>query len=85
MPHLKADSRSVPPPPPGMSVDSWQGTALRQRHVCARACMRGWTDAAKLTEGETSLRYYCGSLGRTILSLWQAMSGGADWDRGWNF
>mmetsp|Transcript_32291 Transcript_32291/g.70663 ORF Transcript_32291/g.70663 Transcript_32291/m.70663 type:complete len:749 (+) Transcript_32291:61-2307(+) len=29
---------------------------------------------------DAKLRYYFGSLGRTVLSLWQAMSGGADWD-----
>merc|ERR550525_2081062 len=30
--------------------------------------------------GEAALRYYLSSLARTILSLWQAISGGADWD-----
>jgi len=29
---------------------------------------------------DVSLRYFFGSLFRTVLSLWQAMSGGADWD-----
>lgn len=31
-------------------------------------------------EGLTTLTEYFGSLGRAILSLWQAMSGGLDWD-----
>merc|ERR1740121_2321692 len=31
-------------------------------------------------EREEMLQYFFGSLGRTVLSLWQAMSGGADWD-----
>eukprot|EP00415_Alexandrium_ostenfeldii_P004273 UN4273 len=29
---------------------------------------------------DTDLQYFFGSLGRTILSLFQSMSGGADWD-----
>jgi len=33
-----------------------------------------------LTSGEVDLENYFGSLGRSILSLWQAMSGGLDWD-----
>merc|ERR1711937_269472 len=34
-----------------------------------------------LDERETNLQYFFGSLGRSLLSLWQAMSGGADWDQ----
>jgi len=33
-----------------------------------------------LDANDRSLKYFFGSLSRTILSLWQAMSGGADWD-----
>lgn len=32
------------------------------------------------TKQDRDLQYYFGSLPRTILSLWQSMSGGADWD-----
>lgn len=35
---------------------------------------------ASLTSGDDSLAYFFGSLARTLMSLWQAMSGGADWD-----
>merc|ERR1719230_1924230 len=33
-----------------------------------------------MSEEETSLYYYFGSLTRAVLSLWQSMSGGLDWD-----
>jgi hypothetical protein len=33
-----------------------------------------------LTANDETLSYYFGSMGRAILSLWQAMSGGLDWD-----
>jgi hypothetical protein len=33
------------------------------------------------TEGELALEYYFGTLARTILTLWEAISGGEDWDR----
>jgi len=33
-----------------------------------------------LNEKESSLGFYFGSLGRALLSLWQAISGGLDWD-----
>jgi len=33
-----------------------------------------------MSDDEDVLYYYFGSLGRAILSLWQAMSGGLDWD-----
>jgi len=36
--------------------------------------------AGDFGEDDQLLKYYFGSLMRTILSLWQAMSGGADWD-----
>merc|ERR1712150_18375 len=35
----------------------------------------------ELNLDEQALRYYFGSLPRTLLSLWEAVSGGEDWDR----
>eukprot|EP00929_Paragymnodinium_shiwhaense_P048467 TRINITY_DN24498_c0_g3_i1.p1 TRINITY_DN24498_c0_g3~~TRINITY_DN24498_c0_g3_i1.p1 ORF type:complete len:819 (+),score=173.22 TRINITY_DN24498_c0_g3_i1:126-2582(+) len=40
----------------------------------------GRTDPESMNEDEASLRLYFGSLGRAVLTLWQAMSGGLDWD-----
>eukprot|EP00927_Polykrikos_kofoidii_P058337 TRINITY_DN5279_c0_g1_i1.p1 TRINITY_DN5279_c0_g1~~TRINITY_DN5279_c0_g1_i1.p1 ORF type:complete len:317 (+),score=63.97 TRINITY_DN5279_c0_g1_i1:1019-1969(+) len=37
-------------------------------------------EGAVLSDGEAQLSYYFGSLSRTLLSLWEAISGGADWD-----
>jgi len=38
-------------------------------------------DGENFSKGEESLIYYFGSLSRTLLSLWQAICGGEDWDR----
>jgi len=38
------------------------------------------TNTTAYTQKDTDLAYFFGSLSRTILSLWQSMSGGADWD-----
>eukprot|EP00927_Polykrikos_kofoidii_P043360 TRINITY_DN37430_c0_g1_i1.p1 TRINITY_DN37430_c0_g1~~TRINITY_DN37430_c0_g1_i1.p1 ORF type:complete len:619 (+),score=135.49 TRINITY_DN37430_c0_g1_i1:85-1941(+) len=35
----------------------------------------------ELTQSEEKLEYYFGSLARTLLTLWEAIAGGEDWDR----
>jgi len=37
-------------------------------------------DGLEWSQQDIALRYYFGDLFRAVLSLWQAMSGGADWD-----
>uniref|UniRef100_A0A7S4UQF2 EF-hand domain-containing protein n=1 Tax=Alexandrium monilatum TaxID=311494 RepID=A0A7S4UQF2_9DINO len=38
------------------------------------------TEGVAITNADNTLRYYFGDLLRAILTLWQAMSGGIDWD-----
>eukprot|EP00927_Polykrikos_kofoidii_P011849 TRINITY_DN15068_c0_g1_i2.p1 TRINITY_DN15068_c0_g1~~TRINITY_DN15068_c0_g1_i2.p1 ORF type:complete len:576 (-),score=113.97 TRINITY_DN15068_c0_g1_i2:76-1803(-) len=38
-------------------------------------------ETAELKEQELALRYHFGSLGRALLSLWEAISGGEDWNK----
>eukprot|EP00929_Paragymnodinium_shiwhaense_P002185 TRINITY_DN102397_c0_g1_i1.p1 TRINITY_DN102397_c0_g1~~TRINITY_DN102397_c0_g1_i1.p1 ORF type:complete len:814 (+),score=155.03 TRINITY_DN102397_c0_g1_i1:130-2571(+) len=48
--------------------------------ITERFVMHGEPDVSQFNADENALRNYFGSLGRAVLTLWQAMSGGLDWD-----
>jgi len=48
-------------------------------HFITRAAFDGDGELIPFSSGEESLKGHFGSLGWTILSLWQALSGGVDW------